>query len=459
MKPKSSPPITHPAPVTAKRILDELESAVADLSLENFMADPMNPSYGRRIEPVQIIEDRVNDALQLLAFQATLGCKESIRALRNIGNRAAESLFSLAPSNSNNSAENDWLTARPANLAPMVFTGDLTQINGILTRESEAISILPSASIHEEFASRSLHSNKGPILHFKKLSALDKKTDTPCEPISADDYQVMHPDDRISRMLAATDYVNSLSKEEKQTKVAESAIHDVIRKMIESKLSRELKLIVRKAVHDVASESITWPIPVSAFEDKRNEIKSLVDSLPLGQLLPFRVKRLGKGGANRDFSEGSLVVFALEYCSRLFIENQRFPGVSQKNLNKMREIDLKLDADFSARPQFSQSYNQVIQNFTHTWDQDNHWMLRALLLPPFPRMTKIKSSETEHLDQWLNAAMLLANTNCGGDWMHYEWPSCVTDRSGYDETQKRHRDIKQSVREKLRQGIKSLCQR
>ncbi|MEI6674798.1 MAG: hypothetical protein WCO57_06440, partial [Verrucomicrobiota bacterium] len=87
-------PIKETGATQIERILAELELAVSQLPLKE-MSGTVKTPRGAVAESAFVLEHRAEAAMCDLDFIARLGSKDAIRALRNLGNLAAETLLSL----------------------------------------------------------------------------------------------------------------------------------------------------------------------------------------------------------------------------------------------------------------------------------------------------------------------------------------------------------------------------
>ena len=156
MKTPQPPPKKESAGEQIRRILDEIENAVSALPLGDMVFTVKNPR-GTVVESTFVLEHRAEAAMRDLDFIARLGNKDAIRALRNLGNLAADTLLSLRPASPESCGE-EPKPPHPFSLPVLTLQGDLSSITQILTREANAISSLPYSSIRNEFHARPNHS-------------------------------------------------------------------------------------------------------------------------------------------------------------------------------------------------------------------------------------------------------------------------------------------------------------
>lgn len=391
-----------------------------------------------------------------LDFIARLGNKDAIRALRNLGNLAADTLLSLRPASPESCGE-EPKPPHPFSLPVLTLQGDLSSITQILTREANAISSLPYSSIRNEFHARPNHSVPNIVIDIEEsLIKAGDKVENVNDPISASEYQNMNPADRLERLAEGAEHLRKMPKKpehERLSNLSQSTVRDIARLLIECKISKNRPSLAL-TFNSVAAESLEWPISTSAIQEKRAEINSLLDSLSLGSALPFKVQKNGPG-RNRGFRDGQHSAFALEYCIRLVVEREQFSGVSNEGKEKMRKIASLLDNESLSKPLQYAWHNETIDGVNIGWGRHNHWKLKAALLPPFP-----KASDTESkadLGVWRDAAVLLARSMCADDWEGYRlWPTCVTERAKTRKYAKTIRKTQSSVKEMLMNGLKGL---
>lgn len=208
----------------------------------------------------------------------------------------------------------------------------------------------------------------------------------------------------------------------------------------------------------VASESLKWPTLASALEYKQPELDKYLESLPLGGSYPFRLRRLGVAGKKRSFKPGTQAAFALEYCIELNEIGSAYINASDEEMSKLRKRLLQCEDFRSSNPPDIVGAPLINDGQLKSY-RDHLWQRKAAFLPPFPSRSSNRASASDEaaFEEWHKVAMLRAEELCLFDWENFPWwPACVTNRAGLNRKRERVRKMKETVCEKLREGMKKL---
>lgn len=407
-----------------KQLVEDLGAAIAVLPIEKHV-EPVEILRHPTPKSVSELQIQAEDIIWQLNLLATYGSHDAIRVLRDLGKRAAESLLSYFPDTSE--AGETRATPPTLRLPP----------NQITPRVRLNVGMGPVYKIILGASTTIRASSKDEIL--AGYASIAGNPDIRIRVEVSRDGPVLLP------LLEGVGANNSA--EDFQTLEAISAVETVVARMVESRLSAILAPRMHEAADTVASYSLDWPIPVPAMEDGRPGAFALVGSLGLGKILPFRLARKGGSGSNRDFSKGPTAL-AMGYCVKLFITQLEFATLTANDCATLISIDKQLDLD-RRTSRFDANYSSESGNQKWNWDRWSHWKLKAALLPDYPKARRIRNAvEQETFNLWLNAAMLLAESDCNDDWEHYSWP---VDIEGQGD-----RSSKAEVRQILRKGMKNL---
>ena len=413
---------THPSPPRngdITRLLEELRSAVATLPIESKFT-PIKLAYGGVTAPVHVLKQRVDDIIQQLRFLAHYGSDEAMEALRDIGNHAAELLRTFLPAN----VLEERLTQLPkhyppSTVPPVLLDMDMGGVSEILTREREMI----DSSSREQILScyRSIAGRP------------DIRVKVSIPPLI--------PSSGAGNEIAGTGSVTANG-----SLGAQHAIQEVVRSMVDSRLSEILAPRMHNALFTVAGCSLVWPVPASAFKDLRPDIAHLLDALPLGRILPFRLDPIKGPGRKREPYAGP-VALALDYCTQLSLVQYEMKSLSPRSRGILAKKDELLESSKCANV-----CPFEIKDQDRTLRFEQHWQVKAALLPDYPATSKDKSParrrEQAKLEKWLKAAELLAKFECGGDWESHRWPPGIKPQAG--------RGMDDVIKDKLKIGMKRL---
>jgi hypothetical protein len=438
-----------------KRILDELENAVADLPLVD-MIETITLNDGLKSRTALTISDWADKLIRQLAAMGLFGDKDAVRALRDIGIQVNSALTSLTQGGDNEAAQ-----GKPGRQPTLEFVGakttvklagDFSPVTDILRQQSSKVSSFPPAEIQKLLKSKLRPGSQG-LIDLDVGTALTWH-DEPLEYLaSTESVMPNHYKEWRRRMrIAPAGSLPEMSPENPH-----AALHTGLEGMIAGRLLSIANDTARKAVNFIASESLTWPTFVSALEDIQPCRDSYLASLPLADGLPFRTKRKGVAGKKRDFQRGTQAAFALEYCVKLNAIRSSHINSGAAQLESIRQ---RVEGHEALRSANLVSYYQSL-NDVGGWsslNRDGLWVFKAALLPPFPPEDKGRSPESVAcFKEWLKVAMLRAERLCSGDWEIYPWwPRCVTARAGYNSRVQRDRTLRETVREKLQEGMKIL---
>lgn len=347
--------------------------------------------------------------IQQLKYLANLGSADAVRALRDLGNSAAESLVSLLPGEPKEMQETGLppLYGMPlaADLKPANLQVDLASVNEILTRGRHTILGSSSEEIHTFYG----------IIKYQREIRVEVRVNPSIERLQP---PPMATDAQIVTTAGNTEYSASRFR----AMGAITAIETVVSLMIQTRISALLAKRRREALNLVASQSLVWPIPAPAFEDRREEIVDLLNALPLGKMLPFRLTRKEGSGANRDLNGGPTAL-ALEYCTQMFIIQDFFHPLSTNYKAKLKRIDQNLDSD-RRKSNRNTEYAFKIEDWEFCWNLENHWEVKSALLPIYPPTRQGQPPgllEEKQLKKWLDASVLLAQSRCSGDGGNPNW--------------------------------------
>ena len=214
----------------------------------------------------------------------------------------------------------------------------------------------------------------------------------------------------------------------------------------------------RKCVEQAARLAMEWPIACPAIEDMRKaSISEKVPSM-LGENQPFRVNKKPKAKANRDFNPNSRTGFAFTYFqrvneayewTRLYSTPAEFFTGELRKRGAFRIIS-------ALQPHCSKElWSSVIKaeetvgsvfkkNWMNSWDVISK-------LPVFCRSTS---------DAWVNAAMEIANADCGSNWATGPWPimlQSAANRRRKREVYDKELAYKDRVSNWIKYGFKALA--
>ena len=470
---------TSAAPIAdVDRILSQIREAVAKLPLAASVDSVKFPG-GPQLKDEDEMGVQARHLIKCLAVLARLGRTGAVRALRDIGNLAAEELDELMASASAIAGEraSSRTGVTPPWPAPgyehpvLEFRTGLDPIRAILQTEEETIANLSPAAIYTWVAESGLVSRERWVVN--ALEALGFSAETmeshtaETGPASVD---YMYPITILKRHCEAISSDASLSGEQKRKALAENAMHTAVRMIIESQLSALAEGTASETIRDVASQSWKWPVSALAFVDAIQMMNAGVTALGLGTRLPFRLNRCGAaktgvkrhendlgGGRNRSFKPGSPAAFALEYCLALNDSRQANLGASDLEKADWAAAVERIERGIRERTLCNPRTDGDPEDPGDGHFLSYYWHLKAALLPEFPAAASDASSGPDSaINAWVDAAVARARLICRNDWDNYKgWPTCVANRVCYDPNSKM-RSAKDAVREKLAEGMDKL---
>lgn len=457
---KNNPPRPHISDSDGMTPLpQELADAVDALPLldmiDSVQIHPMSEPDGH--DPVAKLVWQAEQILEHLDVLSSLGKNDAVIALRDIGTKAAEKLACLEqPKNPDFS--NYPAIGPKAPLRSVKLRGNFTAINGLLQERINAyISEIPRPlplldQAHELDTGYpvvdvvdTLYWRNGLANKMRDAMLRNKEDGSPAS------WRDTYPPERLSCIADHSASQGAVSDHEVPSVAAEVAIHDRIRRRLEERLALLAPTAASRTFRQVASESLAWPVVLSAVEERRAD-QSARESLDLGGSLPFRIKRKPGAGSPRRFDEGTPASFALYHMLEIHAERESQKGLSAmerkwalERLSKIEDVDIPMIENQAKSGEIA--YGMRINVFRERWQRS------AALLPKFPTEAETAKSDMT-LSLWIQTAMYRAEWECLGFWDDYpRWPKCVLKRS---ETGNKKRSKRDAVREKLKIGMKSL---
>jgi len=440
---------------TFTKIIQELEKDISKLPL-NSMLTHENSKEKILEEPLYQLGKTLSKCMNSLFIKGAFGDVDAIKTLRDTGIKIAEILERLADSTPVTDGHQNKTRSN-------IFEGCELNLKGNLSSISMAAEKLQNLFVTSDNATTitAIKSNK----YLNQSSGLVRICDAPTSLFTAKTATK-------KKVRKSSDITTAASlKIDPVVLNRNKVLHDLANNyptlatisIIEQIIERSLVAIAsgksREAINQVAGESLKWPTFTSALEHNDPEREVFIESLSLGQFIPFRLVSKSKPGNTRSFVSGTQTAFALEYCidihsMREFYRNH-IATTSVKNYHERLEFLISMHE--SMRCEDPENYYSLLNRglFPDGRSSPNGlWSLKAASLASFPTKT---SENPRELENWLEVAMLRAERLCSGKWNEYPWwPQCVIDRARYDKKAQRVRTIKEAVKEKLRQGMQKL---